>query len=85
MMIRYATEFVFPTESRKGVVDHDHIEVDDGAQALIVVVMTPQETHSDGMFSVELRSWSENGREDSHTLFNSLRGKRVRVTVEALD
>lgn len=85
MMVRYASEFTFPIETRRGYVGYDHVEIDDGGQALVTNVMTHQETHADGMFLVELRSWAEGGKEDSHTLFNSLRGKRVRVTVETLD
>jgi hypothetical protein len=55
---------------------------EDGGAALIADVDSETESSTDGSFFVRLQSWNETTRK--HETLESLRGKKVRITVEVL-
>lgn len=70
-----------------GVIDRtvdSTIDVEDSGQALIAQI-----DGDDPNFFVKLQSWDESAVDTDgtvgHRIMNSLRGKRVRVTVEVID
>lgn len=63
----------------KTTVDALKVHEEDGGCALIFEGDESGETLGDGCFFVRLQSWDDNG---THPLMNSLKGKKIKVTVE---
>jgi hypothetical protein len=83
----WAKEFTVPPDDREGVAG---VKFEDGGRAAImyhpVAGMYQREgaTLYDPAFFIRLHSWEE-AKPYNHTLFRSLMGKRVRVTIEVLE
>ncbi len=76
-----------------GVVEPEHIDVDDEGQAMMIQLSDEEEYGGDGCFFVKLQSWDESvasapipdAAQSAHRFFRSLIGKKVRVTVEVIE
>ncbi len=76
-----------------GVVDPDHIDVNDGGQSMVTQLGDDDEQGGDDCFFIRLQSWDESVTQvplthaalEGHRFFRSLIGKKVRVTVEVID
>jgi hypothetical protein len=83
-MIAYEAKFTMPTAVSKH--SDEDLSVEDGGQALI---LDPSHGNDgDPHFFVRLHSWHDGAKiedPDSHPLFRSLLGKRIRVIIEVLD
>lgn len=76
-----------------GVVDPDHIDVNDGGQSMVTQLGDDDEQGGDDCFFIRLQSWDESVTQvplthaalEGHRFFRALIGKKVRVTVEVID
>jgi hypothetical protein len=76
-----------------GVVDPDHIDVNDGGQSMVTQVGDDDEQGGDDCFFIRLQSWDESVTQvplthaalEGHRFFRALIGKKVRVAVEVID
>lgn len=82
-----------PLYSVTGVVDPDHIDVNDGGQSMVTQLGDDDEQGGDDCFFIRLQSWDESVTRvplthaalEGHRFFRALIGKKVRVTVEVID
>lgn len=74
----YELEFDVP------VGDHVEVDIEDGGQAIIFqpLDLESREDSTLDCFFFRLQSWDE---ERKHEFFNSLRGKKLRLTIEEID
>lgn len=76
-----------------GVVDPDHIDVNDDGQSMVTQLGDDDEQGGDDCFFIRLQSWDESVTQvplthaaaEGHRFFRALIGKKVRVTVEVID
>jgi len=86
-IVRWRKEFSVPPDDRDGTTG---IKFEDGGRAAIMYAPLASMYQRDGAtlydpaFFVRLHSWEENVPA-KHTLFRSLMGRRVRVTIETID
>jgi hypothetical protein len=86
----WAKEFTVPPDDRDGTAG---IKFEDGGRAAIMYAPVAGMYQRDGAtlydpaFFIRLHSWEEHGCAEpyNHSLFRSLMGKRVRVTIEVLE
>ncbi len=76
-----------------GVVDPDHIDVNDDGQSIATQLGDDDEQGGDDCFFIRLQSWDESVAQvplthaalEGHRFFRALIGKKVRVTVEVIE
>ena len=79
--VEWSAEFTVPADDSKGLLG---IKFEDSGNAAIMYLpeADPVERGGDGCFFVRLHSWDA---AQKHSLFRSLMGRRVRVTIETIE